>query len=230
MPRKQAAAAREQFLFRDRHDAGAQLAGRLAAMDLHNPLILALPRGGVPVAIEIAQALKAPLDLLLVRKIGLPWQPELAVGAVLNGNEPHTVINEQIARAAHLDEADIVRIARTQLEEVAHRRRIWLSDREHVPVTGRTAILVDDGAATGASMRVALDAVKMQNAAQIILAVPVAADIVANSLREACDQLVVLAAPRDFVSVGMYYRDFRQLQDDEVRALLNRAWSILPAD
>src|SRR5258708_2063382 len=121
MARKRIAWAEDQFLFRDRADAGRQLAAQLLALKLIKPLVLALPRGGVPIAIEIAEALRAPLDLLLVRKIGLPWYPELAVGAVLDGARPHTVINQQIARAAHLDDADIARIAKTQLEEIEHR-------------------------------------------------------------------------------------------------------------
>lgn len=219
----------DQFLFQDRIDAGQQLAKRVAMMSPPRPVVLALPRGGVPIAIEIAEALRAPLDLLLMRKIGLPWQPELAVGAVLDGTRPLTVINERVAQAAHMDEADIARIAKTQLEEIEHRRRMWLAHREHVPITGRTAILVDDGVATGATVRVALDAVKAQKPARTILAVPVVADFVAEVLHEICDDLIVLATPRDLVSVSMYYKDFHQLHDGEVKSLLNRAWDILPA-
>jgi putative phosphoribosyl transferase len=218
----------DQFLFRDRAEAGRQLAERLAVLNLYKPLVLALPRGGVPIAIEIAQALAAPLDLLLVRKIGLPWQPELAVGAVLDGTKPHTVINEQVARSAHMNEADIVRIAKTQLEEIEHRRRMWLGHRAHVPIAGRTAIVVDDGVATGASVRVALDAVKAQKADRTLLAAPVVPDRIAEALRDACDATVFLATPRDLVAVGMYYKDFHQLHDDEVKRLLNRAWETLP--
>lgn len=220
----------EQFLFRDRKDAGDQLAKRLAAMKPEKPLVLALPRGGVPIAIEIARALGAPLDLLLVRKIGLPWQPELAVGAVLDGARPQTVINEQVAQLAHMDEADIVKIARAQLEEIERRRHMWLGHRDHVPVAGRTAIVVDDGVATGATVRVALDAVRAQNPKRVILAVPVIADFVAEALREACDELIYLAAPRNLVAVGIYYKDFHQLRDEEVRTLLRQAWAELPAD
>lgn len=219
----------DQFLFQDRIDAGQQLANRIAMMSPPRPVVLALPRGGVPIAIEIAEALRAPLDLLLVRKIGLPWHPELAVGAVLDGTRPLTVINERVAQAAHMDEADIARIAKTQLEEIEHRRRTWLIHREHVPITGRTAILVDDGVATGATVRVALDAVKAQKPARTILAVPVVADFVAEVLHEICDDLIALATPRDLVSVSMYYKDFHQLHDGEVKSLLNRAWDILPA-
>ncbi|HWC64368.1 MAG TPA: hypothetical protein VG501_12140, partial [Rhizomicrobium sp.] len=120
MPRRQVTAVEDRFLFRDRADAGRQLADRVAMLNLQNPLVLALPRGGVPVAVEIAQVLRAPLDLLLVRKLGLPWQPELAVGAVLDGDAPRMVINADVAQHAHMNEADIRRIAEAQLEEIAH--------------------------------------------------------------------------------------------------------------
>lgn len=226
---RRAATAENQFLFRDRQDAGRQLAERIAVFNLRSPLVLALPRGGVPIATEIAEALNAPLDLLLVRKIGVPWQPELALGAVVDGGAPHTIINENVARAAHVSETDIAAIAKTQLQEIEHRRNMWLVDREHVPVAGRTAIVVDDGVATGASVRVALDAIKVQNPVRTILAVPVVADYVADALREVCDDLICLAAPGDLVAVGQYYKDFHQLADDEVKRLLDRAWETLPA-
>jgi putative phosphoribosyl transferase len=148
---------------------------------------------------------------------------------VVDGAKPHTVINEQIARTAHMDEADIARVAKTQLEEIEHRRRIWLGHRAHVPIAGRTAIVVDDGIATGASVRVALDAVKAQKAARTLLAAPVVPDRVAEALRDTCDGTIFLSTPRDLIAVGMYYRDFHQLRDDEVKRLLNRAWEKLPA-
>lgn len=229
MASRQAALADDQFLFRDRADAGRQLAERIAVLNLYKPLVLALPRGGVPPAIEIAKALQAPLDLLLVRKIGLPWQPELAVGAVLDGTTPHTVINQEVAHRAHIDEADIARMARVQLEEIEHRRRMWLSHRTHLPIEGRTAVVVDDGVATGATVRVALEAVRKQGPVRLILASPVVPYHVAELLRDECDDAVFLAAPKDLVSVGMYYKDFHQLRDDEVKQLLNRAWEKLPS-
>jgi putative phosphoribosyl transferase len=229
MVRRQAVLADDQFLFRDRSDAGRQLAERIAVLNLHKPLVLALPRGGVPLAIEIAKTLQAPLDLLLVRKIGLPWQPELAVGAVLDGTKPHTVINEEVARRAHIDEADIARMARVQLEEIEHRRRMWLSHRAHLPIQGRSAIVVDDGVATGATVRVALEAVRKEGPVRLILASPVVPQYVAELLRGECDDAVFLATPKDLISVGMYYKDFHQLHDDEVKQLLNHAWDKLPA-
>jgi putative phosphoribosyl transferase len=226
---KHAAIAEDEYLFRDRTDAGRQLAKRIIDHGLQRPLVLAMPRGGVPVALEIAAALQAPLDLLLVRKIGLPWQPELAVGAVVDGGRRHTVINEKIARTAHMDETDITRIANTQLEEIDRRCRLWLSRHERLSIAGRTVIVVDDGVATGASARVARDAVKTQNPSRVILAAPVAPIDVAEALRKVYDDTMFLATPENFVSVGMYYRDFHQLSDDEVKKLLDRAWNILPA-
>jgi predicted phosphoribosyltransferase len=226
--RKQRLAADDQFLFRDRADAGKQLAERIAVLNLHQPLILALPRGGVPIAIEIAKSLCAPLDLLLVRKIGLPWQ-ELAVGTVLDGTAPHTVINKEVARYAQMDEADIARIARVQLEEIEHRRRMWLSHRGHLPIRGRDVVAVYDGIATGATLRVVLDAVRKEAPARLILATPVVPYVAVDILRSACDDAVFLVTPKELNSVGMYYKDFHQLRDDEVKKLLNRAWEFLPA-
>lgn len=218
-----------QILFLDRQDAGRQLAERIAVLNLRNPLVLALPRGGVPVAAEIAGALQAPLDLLLVRKIGVPWQPELALGAVVDGENPRTIINENVARVAHISETDIAAIAKTQFEEIERRRALWLTGRQHVVVTGRTAIVVDDGIATGASVRAALEAVRLQKPARTVLAVPVVADEVADTLRQVCDDLISLATPADLMAVGQFYRDFHQLTDDEVKRLLDQAWKSLPA-
>jgi predicted phosphoribosyltransferase len=229
MAPKQATLGNDQFLFRDRVDAGRQLAERIVGLNLQKPLVLALPRGGVPVAIEIAETLKAPLDLLLVRKMGLPWQPELAVGAVLDGATPHIVINEDVAHHAHIFETDIARMAQVQLEEIKHRRRMWLSDRPHLPIQGRSAIVVDDGVATGATVRVALEAVRKEGPIRLILASPVAPHHVAELLRNACDDAVFLATPKDLISVGMYYKDFHQLHDNEVKQLLDRAWDRLPS-
>jgi putative phosphoribosyl transferase len=227
--RKRPLGAADQFLFRDRAHAGRQLAERITGLNLHQPLVLALPRGGVPIAIEIAKALSAPLDLLLVRKIGLPWQPELAVGAVLDGTAPRTVVNEEVARYVHMDEADIARIARVQLEEIEHRRRMWLSHREHLPIRERNVIAVYDGIATGATVRAALDAVRNEAPGRLVLASPVVPYVSVDSLRSACDDAVFLATPKELISVGMYYKKFPQLRDDEVKKLLNRAWESLPA-
>jgi predicted phosphoribosyltransferase len=210
-------------LFQDRKDAGRRLAQKLAACGLENPLVLALPRGGVPVGVEIARTLGAPLDLLLARKIGTSWQPELAIGAVIAGSHPRTVINRDIANIAGVTEADLTRIAKIQFEELERRRHLWLGRRHSLSPAGHTAILVDDGVATGATMRVALEAVRAENPLRLVLASPVAPEETAQMLRALCDDAVFLETPRNFSSVGAFYRDFHQLRDGEVRALLNSA-------
>ena len=212
-----------RHLFRDRSDAGRQLAEKLRYLEHSQPLVLALPRGGVPVGIEVASALHAPLDLLLVRKIGVPWHPELAAGAVIDGARPRTVINEDVVRAAGVSESDIARIVEAELAKIERRRRLWLSDRPHVSIAGHSAIVVDDGIATGASARVALQAVRAEEAARVVLAMPVAPAETAEMLRAECDDLVCLATPEDFMAVGIYYEDFHQVDDQEVQELLQRA-------
>lgn len=210
-------------LFQDRRQAGRRLAEKLVALAPENPLVLALPRGGVPVGVEIARALHAPLDLLLVRKIGTSWQPELAIGAVIGSAHPRTVINRDIANIAGVTEADLTRITRIQFEELERRRHLWLGRHHSLSPEDRTAILVDDGVATGATMRVALEAVRAQNPLRVILASPVAPEETAQMLRPLCDEAVFLETPRSFSAVSAFYRDFHQLRDGEVRNLLNSA-------
>jgi putative phosphoribosyl transferase len=212
-------------LFRDRSDAGRQLAQKLECWAKAKPIVLALPRGGVPVAIEIAQALNAPLDLLLVRKIGVPWQPELALGAVVDGETPHTFVNKGIARAAHISEAQIAVAAKRELQEIERRRLLWLGARHQMRIACRTVIVVDDGVATGASIRVALKAARAARASRVILAAPVAPAGTADELRADCDEAVFVATPENFSAVGSYYEDFRQLEDAEVKELLEHAHS-----
>jgi len=209
-------------LFRDRSDAGQQLAQKLRYLEQSRPLVLALPRGGVPVGIEVASALHAPLDLLLVRKIGVPWHPELAAGAVIDGARPRTVINEDVVRATGVSESDIARIVEAELATIERRRRLWLSNRPRVSIAGHSAIVVDDGIATGASARVALQAVRAEGAARVVLAMPVAPAETVEMLRAECDEIVCLATPEDFMAVGMYYEDFHQVGDKEVQELLQR--------
>jgi putative phosphoribosyl transferase len=192
-------------------------------LEQSRPLVLALPRGGVPVGIEVASALHAPLDLLLVRKIGVPGHSELAAGAVIDGPRPRTVINEDVVRMAGVSQSDIAKIVEVELAKIERRRRLWLSGRTHIPVTGHSAIVVDDGIATGASARVALQAVRAEGAARVILAMPVAPAETAETLRGECDDMVCLATPEDFMAVGIYYEDFHQVDDEEVRELLQRA-------
>src|SRR5258708_29649291 len=174
------------YLFQDRSDAGRHLEQKLEHLKSTRPLVLALPRGGVPVAIEVARSLNAPLDLLLVRKIGVPSQPELALGAVIDGDEPHIFINKGIARAAHISEADLAVATKREIEEIQRRRHLWLAGRHQVPIAGRTAIVVDDGIATGASIRVALKAVRAERASRVILAVPLAPPATAQEVRADC--------------------------------------------
>jgi putative phosphoribosyl transferase len=190
---------------------------------LEHPVIYALPRGGVPVAAEIAKALDAPLDLLLVRKIGVPWHEELAAGSIVDGERPDVVVNESIMRAARVSEADFAESAARELREIERRRALYLPGRRPIPAEGRTAILVDDGIATGASMRAAITAVRRRKPRRIIVAVPVLAPETAAAFRALADDVVYVAAPQLFRAVGLHYRDFHQLDDGEVTALLSQA-------
>lgn len=203
-------------LFEDRTDAGRRLAARLAGRGIDDPVVLALPRGGVPVAVEIAQRLRAPLDLLLVRKIGHPWQPELAVAAVAEDEEGGVVSLALREGAGTPPEADVEAGRR----EIARRRRAYLGDRDRVPVHGRTAIVVDDGVATGTSLRAALQAVRARGPARLVVAVPVAPPDEAERLAREVDEFLVLETPASFHAVGAFYRRFEQLDDDEVVRLL----------
>jgi putative phosphoribosyl transferase len=222
MRRKSLKLAKEALFF-NRKDAGEKLAACFANFDLKKPLVLALPRGGVPVAIEISKALVAPLDLLLVRKLSTSWQPEMAVGAIFGGTHPYTVVNEDIARTMGITEADVIRIAKIQFEELEHRRHLWLGGRQRVPIAGRDTIVVDDGIATGASVRVALEVARRESPSRLILACPVVSTETAESLRGLCDDVIFLATPRYFVGVSEFYRDFRQISDGEVKHLLQHA-------
>jgi len=203
--------------FADRREAGRALAARLGATPRNGPLlVLALPRGGVPVAAEVARALDAPLDLLLVRKIGAPWQPELAVAAVVDGAAPEIVYDERTCRLAGVDRAYVQRRAGEELKEIERRRRIYLGGRAPLPVAGATVIVVDDGIATGTTVRAALKALRRQNPARIVLAVPVAPSDSLVELRGEADEIVCLVQPEPFHAVGLHYRDFHQVGDDEV--------------
>jgi putative phosphoribosyl transferase len=211
---------RREEPFADRAAAGRALAEKLIARDLVQPVVLALPRGGVPVAAEIACALKAPLDIVLVRKIGVPYQRELAVAAVVDGEQPETVVNEDVARLADIPRDYIDTQVREELEEIERRRRVYLQGRRRAPLQGRTIILVDDGIATGASVRAALKALKRKNPKALILAVPVApAESIAELEREV-DEVICLRRPEPFFAIGVHYLDFHQMSDGEVIALL----------
>ena len=208
--------------FKDRSDAGRQLAAALASYKDQQPVILALPRGGVPVAARVAAALKAPLDLILVRKIGVPFQPELAMGAVVDGGAPIIVRNEDVIRLAGIEEAEFKVICDSELAEIERRRQRYLGSRERVDVAGRTAIVIDDGVATGATTRAALRATRMRNPKKLILAVPVAPTENLAELRSDADEVICLEDYEFFGAIGAYYADFRQVADEEVIELLRQ--------
>jgi putative phosphoribosyl transferase len=209
--------------FENRTLAGRALGERLAHMSLADPVVFALPRGGVPVGLEVALALDAPLDLLLVRKIGVPWQPELAVAAVMDGAEPVIVVEEYVQAATGVDRAYIEERAAQELKEIDRRRALYLARRTPQPVEGRTAIVVDDGIATGTTMRAALRGLRQRRPAHLVLAVPVAPHEGVEALRSQVDELVCLAQPEPFGAIGYFYVDFHQLSDDEVVALMRQA-------
>ena len=209
--------------FADRESAGRALADRLVALDLKDPVVLALPRGGVPVGAEIAKRLKAPLDLILVRKIGHPRQPELAIGAVVDGSEPELVKNEEALWGLPDAERVLADGEARELKEIERRRNLYFGGRKRAPITGRSAIVVDDGIATGATMRAALVATRRLKPAKLVLAVPVAPAETIAALRNEVDEVVCLAIPEPFYAIGLHYRDFHQLGDKEVISLLNLA-------
>ena len=208
--------------FIDRTDAGRQLAKALARYKKQQPIVLALPRGGVPVAAEVATKLDAPLDLILVRKIGVPFQPELAMGAVVDGAEPVIVRNEEVIQLCGVSETDFNAIRDEQLAEIERRRKLYLGDRPHPTISGRTVIVVDDGIATGATTRAALHAISMRKPSKLVLAVPVAPTETLKKLRGEADDIVCLEDYEDFGAIGLFYSDFRQVSDTEVIALLAR--------
>ena len=207
--------------FRNRTDAGRQLAEKLAAY-AHRPgvLVLALPRGGAPVGFELARALGAPLDVFLVRKLGVPGYEELAMGAVATGGV--RVLNDEIVRGLGISEHEIDAAAARELQELARRQRLYRGDRPLPDIAGRTVILVDDGLATGATMRAAIAAVRQQQPARIVVAVPTASPDTCEALKAEADDVVCAMTPEPFLAVGHWYEDFTQTTDDEVRELLAR--------
>ena len=206
--------------FQDRADAGRQLARALAGYKGQQPVVLALPRGGVSVAAEVAAALDAPLDVILVRKIGVPFQPELAMGAVVVGDEPLIVRNEAVIRHAGIGEAAFQAVCDSELAEIERRRQRYLGGRERIEVAGRSAIVIDDGIATGATMRAALRATRLRKPKKLILAVPVAPTDSLAVMRREADEIVCLEAHPDLGAIGYYYSDFRAVPDEVVIALL----------
>ncbi len=206
--------------FIDRDDAGRQLAKALARYKDRKPIVLALPRGGVPVAAKVAEALHAPLDLLLVRKIGVPFQPELAMGAVVDGASPLTVRNEEVISLAGISEHEFSTVRDQQLAEIERRRKMYVGDRPHPELAAHTVIVVDDGIATGATTRAALEAVRLRKPSKLVLAVPVAPTDTLKKLAGEADEIVCLEDYEEFGAIGFFYSDFRQVSDDEVIELL----------
>lgn len=186
-------------------------------------VVLGLPRGGVPVASEVARNLGAPLDVLLVRKLGAPLQPELAIGAVVEADPPEVILNTDIIEELGLVEADIAAETARQLAVIARRRETYLEGRPPLMLEGKHVIVIDDGAATGATLRVGLKAARARRAQRVIGAVPVASQSALELLREEADEVICLAAPEHFGAVGYYYSDFSEVSDDEVKALLEAA-------
>ncbi|SEO75559.1 putative phosphoribosyl transferase [Salinihabitans flavidus] len=205
-------------MFQDRTNAGERLATELRQRTFDSPVVLALPRGGVPVALPVAQALAAPLDLLLVRKLGLPGHAEYAAGAVVE--DAATVFNDDVLRAHGLTRADFADAIAEKRRENAARRAQYFIGREPVPLDGQDAIVVDDGIATGATVRAALRGLKSREPARVILAVPVAPADTLEALRPLVDEVICLATPHPFYAVGVHYADFPQVRDDEVAAML----------
>jgi putative phosphoribosyl transferase len=210
-------------MFKNRKDAGRRLAARLLQYKDERPVVLALPRGGVPVAYEVAMALNAPLDTVVVRKLGAPGQPELGVGAVVDGDHPQSVLNEEVLRALDVSDDYLNREVALELQEIRRRQERYRAGRPPEPIEGRTAILIDDGIATGGSVRAALRGVRRSDPRQLILAVPVAPPDTVETLRPEVDDLVCLSMPVFFHAVGQFYEDFRQTTDEEVVQLLEAA-------
>ncbi|MFZ5931968.1 MAG: phosphoribosyltransferase [Pseudomonadota bacterium] len=210
-------------MFANREEAGQRLAARLMGYKNKNACVLALPRGGVPVGLEIAKLLNAPLDLIIVRKLGAPSQPELAIGAVVDGEKPQLVLNEDIIAQLDISPAYIEAEKQRQLAEIKRRQQTYLAGRPRVSIPGQTAIIVDDGIATGATIKAAILAVRALAPKKLVLAAPVApADTIA-ALKHTVDEIVCLETHDYFGAIGLYYQDFHQIDDEEMRALMAQA-------
>ena len=206
--------------FKDRKAAGRALAEAIAAKSLPDPVVLALPRGGVPVAAEVARVLNAPLDLVMVRKIGVPWQPELAAAAVIDGKDAQIVVNDEVCAEAIISRSYIDEMVKEELKEIERRAKLYLKDRPRVRIGGRSAIVVDDGIATGTTIRAVIKALRLKQPRSILLAVPVAPKEAVAALRAETDDIICLETPEPFWGIGLHYADFHQVSDDEVIAIL----------
>jgi predicted phosphoribosyltransferase len=204
--------------FRDRRDAGDQLAEQLVRLEGARPVVLALPRGGVPVAARVAERLRAPLDLLVVRKLGLPSQPELAMGAI--GEDGARVLERSVIEAAGITEQQLADVEATERVELERRADRYRDGRAAHSIAGRVVVIVDDGIATGSSIRAAIAIARHRGAAHVVVAVPVAAARTARELASLVDELVCIETPEEFAAVGQFYGDFSQTSDEEVASLV----------
>ena len=210
-------------MFSDRRDAGHRLAAALLHLRDADPVVLALPRGGVPVAYEVARALKAPLDVLLVRKIGAPFNPELAIGAVADGPKPQVVFDDALVRLTQPPPGYIDEVVEREFAEMKRQRELYAAARNTIMLAGRAVILVDDGVATGSTMRAAARAMARQAPGWLMLAIPVAPASAVAELRAEADDVVCLLTPDSFHTVGEHYKDFGQTSNQEVSGLLRLA-------
>lgn len=204
--------------FTDRRDAGRRLATRLEKLAARDPVVLALPRGGVPVAAEVATTLEAPMDVLVVRKLGHPHQPELGLGAIGEGGV--RILNEALLATTGVTAAEIAAVEERETAVLECRLESYRGHLPPLPVAGRTVILIDDGIATGSTARTAIEVLRRRGAAEVVLAVPVAAAAACEELREVADVVVCLEVPVQLRSIGQWYTDFSQVDDDEVTKLL----------
>ena len=207
--------------FRDRSEAGRVLAQQLTEYGRDDVIVLALPRGGIPVGYEVAKALGAPLEVFVARKLGVPGHPELAMGAIVSGGS--AVLDQGLVRRLGVTQAQLDQAVTDETRELERREQAYRGDHEPPELRGKTVILVDDGLATGATMRAAALAVRDQQPAKIVVAVPVAAEETCDQFRDVVDDVVCAVTPKPFYAVGMWYEDFDQTTDDEVRELLERA-------
>jgi len=207
-------------VFADRRDAGRQLAAALGQLEASDPVVIGLPRGGVLVAAEVAGRLGAPLDIIVVRKLGSPWQPELGIGALAEGGV--RVINEALVRELGITQEQLEKATAREEAELSRRVRRYRGDQAPIDVDGRDAIIVDDGLATGYTARAAIEALRQRGASHIIVAVPIAPDDEAVAMREVADEVVTVVTSPFFFAIGDAYDDFRQLSDEDVVSLLGR--------
>lgn len=214
----------DPIAFADRVEAGRKLAGALLKYKDQHPVVLGIPRGGVPVAVEVARSLDAEVDVIIVRKLGAPGQQELGIGAVVDGDHPEAVMNQEIMSQLDVSREYLDREIKVQLKEINRRRHAYRGGRPPLQLAGRTVIVVDDGIATGGSTRAALRGVRRDKPARVILAVPVAPPSTIEALKHEADEIVCLSSPEEFYAVGQFYRDFHQVSDQEVIQLLASAW------